>query len=98
MYSDDPAWRDLMWYHLLMDKTGDHYEAVLGGKIPDAFMIEVGDIARGHPGLRLQPAAETDRRPGDRTPLQRLASTSLGAGIDREYDGVSRQMDVRLGR
>jgi hypothetical protein len=50
VYSDDPAWRDLMWYHLLMRKTGDHYEAVLSGKIPDAFMVEVGDIAMGIPG------------------------------------------------
>ncbi len=50
VYSDDPAWRDLMWYHLLMQKNGDYYEAVLGGKVPDAFMIEVGDIALGIPG------------------------------------------------
>lgn len=50
VYSDDEAWRDLMWYHLLMRKVDDHYEAVLGGKIPDAFMIEVGDIAQGIPG------------------------------------------------
>jgi hypothetical protein len=50
VYSDDPAWRDLMWYHLLMHKAGDHYEAVLFGKIPDAFMIEVGDIAGGVSG------------------------------------------------
>ncbi len=39
-----------MWYHLLMHKTDDHYEATLYGKIPDAFMIEVGDIAQGIPG------------------------------------------------
>ena len=50
VYSDDPAWRDLMWYHLLMRKAGDHYEAILGGKVPDAFMVEVGDIANGIPG------------------------------------------------
>jgi len=50
VYSDDPAWRDLMWYHLLMRKVGDRYEAVLPGKIPDAFLVEVGDIARGLPG------------------------------------------------
>ena len=50
VYSDDPAWRDLMWYHLLMRKTGEYYEAVLPGKIPDAFMIEVGDVAMGYPG------------------------------------------------
>jgi hypothetical protein len=49
-YCDDPAWRDLMWYHLLMRKVGDHYEAALHGKIPDAFMIEVGDTAMGYPG------------------------------------------------
>ncbi|WP_425399139.1 hypothetical protein [Aeoliella sp.] len=50
VYSDDEAWRDLMWYSLLMRKVGDHYEAGLRGKVPDAFMIEVGDIAQGIPG------------------------------------------------
>jgi hypothetical protein len=50
VYSDDAAWRDLMWYHLLMDKAGDHYEAVLPGKLPDAFLVEVGDIAGGVAG------------------------------------------------
>lgn len=50
VYSDDPAWRDLMWYHLLMRKVGDRYEAVLFGKIPDAFLVEVGDTALGVPG------------------------------------------------
>ena len=50
VYTDDPAWRDLMWYHLLMHKAGDHYEAVLHGKTPDAFMVEVGDTAMGFPG------------------------------------------------
>jgi hypothetical protein len=50
VYSDDSAWRDLMWDHLLMTRRGDQYEAVLGGKIPDAWMVEVGDISRGIPG------------------------------------------------
>jgi hypothetical protein len=50
VYSDDPAWRDLMWYHLIMDKAGDRWEAVLPGKMPDAFLVEVGDIALGCPG------------------------------------------------
>ncbi len=50
VYTDDEAWRDLMWYHLLMYQQGDVYEAVLPGKIPDAFMIEVGDISGGIPG------------------------------------------------
>jgi hypothetical protein len=50
VYCDDPAWHDLMWYHLLMRKAGDRYEAVLAGKVPDAFLVEVGDIAQGVPG------------------------------------------------
>lgn len=50
VFSDDPAWRDLMWYHLIMRKKGEFYETSLHGKMPDAFMIEVGDIARGIPG------------------------------------------------
>jgi len=49
-YSDDPAWRDLMWYHWLMRRAGERWECVLPGKIPDAFFVEVGDIARGVPG------------------------------------------------
>lgn len=49
-YTDDPAWRDVMWYHLLMRPVGDYYESLLPGKKPDAFMIEVGDIALGIPG------------------------------------------------
>jgi len=49
-YTDDPAWRDLMWYHVLMRKVDDHYEGVLPGKVPDAFLVEVGDIAQGYPG------------------------------------------------
>jgi len=50
VYTDDEAWRDLMWYHLIMREVGDHFEAVLDGKMPDAFMIEVGDIAMGYAG------------------------------------------------
>jgi PhoPQ-activated pathogenicity-related protein len=50
VYADNPAWRDLMWYHVLMRKVGDRYEGVLPGKLPDAFFIEVGDIAQGYPG------------------------------------------------
>ncbi len=48
--SDDPDWRDLMWYHLLMVKNGDYYETSLHGKVADAFFVEVGDIALGIPG------------------------------------------------
>lgn len=55
VYSDDPAWRDLMWYHLLMRQVDDHYQAVLPGKTPDAFFVEVGDIAGGIPGYVSSP-------------------------------------------
>jgi hypothetical protein len=80
VYTDDPAWRDLMWYHLLMHKVGDHYEAVLPGKIPDAFMVEVGDIAMGFPGyvsstpVKLTDALVIERR--SRGSLPRLWSPS----------------------
>jgi hypothetical protein len=50
VYADNPAWRDLMWYHVLMREAGGRYEGVLPGKLPDAFFIEVGDIAQGFPG------------------------------------------------
>jgi hypothetical protein len=50
VYTDDPAWRDLMWYHLLLRQSGDYYEGMLHGKLPDAFLVEVGDIAQGIPG------------------------------------------------
>jgi hypothetical protein len=49
-YTDDPAWRDVVWYHILMRPMGDFYEGTLPGKMPDAFMVEVGDIALGIPG------------------------------------------------
>ena len=49
-YTDDPAWRDVMWYHVVMRPAGDYYEGFLPGKKPDAFMIEVGDTAVGFPG------------------------------------------------
>jgi hypothetical protein len=39
-----------MWYHLLLRQSGDYYEGMLHGKLPDAFLVEVGDIAQGIPG------------------------------------------------
>jgi hypothetical protein len=72
VYTDDPAWRDLMWYHLLMHKVGDHYEAVLSGKMPDAFMIEVGDIAMGFPGY----VSSTPRKLTDAPVIERISRGS----------------------
>jgi hypothetical protein len=72
VYTDDPAWRDLMWYHLLMHKVGNHYEAVLSGKMPDAFMIEVGDIAMGFPGY----VSSTPRKLTDAPVIERISRGS----------------------
>ncbi|MDP2914852.1 MAG: hypothetical protein Q8O91_05315 [Candidatus Aminicenantes bacterium] len=51
VYNDDPPyWRDLMWYPSYLQKAGDIYEAFLPGKIPDAWLVEVKDLARGTAG------------------------------------------------
>jgi len=73
VYTDDAAWRDLMWYHLLMHKVGDYYEATLSGKIPDAFMVEVGDIALGFPGY----VSSTPRKLTDKAVIERQSRGSL---------------------
>jgi hypothetical protein len=73
VYTDDPAWRDLMWYHLLMRKVGDYYEATLSGKIPDAFMVEVGDIAMGFPGY----VSSTPQKLTDAPVIERRSRGSL---------------------
>lgn len=51
VYCDDvPYWRDLMWYPVFLKKTDSHYEAFVSGKIPDAWFVEVKDIAGGYVG------------------------------------------------
>lgn len=51
VYCDDvPYWRDLMWYPTFLRKKEDIYEAFVPGKLPDAWMVEVKDIACGFPG------------------------------------------------
>jgi len=52
VYNDDlPYWRDLVWYPEFMINTGvDLYEGYVKGKLPDAWMIEVKDTARGYAG------------------------------------------------
>ncbi|HBO44730.1 MAG TPA: hypothetical protein DD670_12535 [Planctomycetaceae bacterium] len=49
-YTDNPRWRDVMWYDFLMWDRGDYYETSIHGKVPDAYMIEVSDIAQGISG------------------------------------------------
>jgi pimeloyl-ACP methyl ester carboxylesterase len=51
VYNDDPPyWRDLMWYPVYLAKAGELYEAFLPGKLPDAWFVEVKDLARGAAG------------------------------------------------
>jgi hypothetical protein len=72
VYCDDvPYWRDLMWYPVLMRRReGNSYVARIGGRRPDAWFVEVKDIANGIPGyvsnlpenLTETPAAERNAR------------------------------------
>jgi hypothetical protein len=52
VYNDDePFWRDLFWYPEFMVKNEKgYYEGFVKGKLPDAWLVEVKDIARGFPG------------------------------------------------
>lgn len=51
VYSDDLAWRDLVWYPLYpTKKDACLYEGFLDGKTPDAWFVEVKDTAMGFPG------------------------------------------------
>lgn len=52
VYCDDvPYWRDLMWYpEAMMPKGGGVYEAYVPGSLPDAWLVEVKDIADGFAG------------------------------------------------
>jgi len=49
VYCDDvPYWRDLVWYpEFLMHGEGDVWEGYVPGKLPDAWLIEIKDIASG---------------------------------------------------
>jgi hypothetical protein len=48
---DEPYWRDLVWYPEFMIEAGDGvYEGYVKGKLPDAWLVEVKDTARGFPG------------------------------------------------
>lgn len=49
-YANGPTWTDNMWFEWVMAERGDHYETSVPGAPPDAFLIEVADIAQGIPG------------------------------------------------
>jgi len=52
VYNDDePYWRDLVWYpEFMIHREGDFWEGYVKGKLPDAWLVEVKDIAKGFPG------------------------------------------------
>ena len=78
VYSDDPAWRDLMWYHLLMRKVGDHYEADPARQDPRCVSGRGGRHRDGDAGIRIESSSEADRRRGDRAAIQGVPATSVG--------------------
>lgn len=49
-FDKSSQWNRNMWYEWLMAKRGDHYETSVPGDLPDAYLIEVADIAQGIPG------------------------------------------------
>ena len=52
VYNDDePYWRDLVWYpEFMIERSDGYYEGFVKGKLPDAWLVEVKDIACGVPG------------------------------------------------
>ena len=50
VYCDDvPYWRDLVWYPEFMTRKGENlWEGYVTGKLPDAWLVEVKDIAGGY--------------------------------------------------
>jgi pimeloyl-ACP methyl ester carboxylesterase len=52
VYCDDiPYWRDLVWYpEIMQNKEGSLFEGYVEGKLPDAWLVEVKDIANGCAG------------------------------------------------
>jgi pimeloyl-ACP methyl ester carboxylesterase len=74
VYNDDPPyWRDLMWYPEFMIPVGDgYYEGYVTGELPDAWLVEVKDIAFGAPGYLTS-------LPQDITGLPTATRTSRGS-------------------
>jgi hypothetical protein len=51
-YCDDiPYWRDLVWYpEIMQNKEGTLFEGYAEGKLPDAWLVKIKDIANGIAG------------------------------------------------
>jgi len=63
-YTDNAAWKDVMWFHRVMEPNAEGlYEEWLPGIVPDAYYIEVGDIAHGIEGyISSTPTPVTDKK------------------------------------
>jgi hypothetical protein len=71
--NDEPYWRDLVWYPEFMVKMDNgSYEGYVTGKLPDAWLVEVKDIAFGTPGY-------ISSLPQDITGLKTETKTSKGS-------------------
>ncbi|MBN1547520.1 MAG: hypothetical protein JW902_12760, partial [Syntrophaceae bacterium] len=57
VYCDDaPFWRDLVWYPVIMQRReGTLFEGYVEGILPDAWLVEVKDIANGTAGYISSP-------------------------------------------
>ena len=74
VYNDDPPfWRDLVWYPEFMIPVGEGFwEGYVKGKLPDAWLVEVKDVALGAPGY-------VSSLPQDLTGLPAETKTSRGS-------------------
>ena len=77
-YNDDPPyWRDLMWHPAPMfDRGGGKYDTWWSGKPPDAWLVEVEDVANGYRGyitsLPVNHTGGESQTPPDRYGMPRL--------------------------
>lgn len=77
-YNDDPPyWRDLMWHPITMfHRGGGKYDTWWSGKPPDAWLVEVEDVAHGQRGyvttLPMNHTGGESETPPDRFGMPRL--------------------------
>ncbi|MBN2022456.1 MAG: hypothetical protein JW809_06640, partial [Pirellulales bacterium] len=52
VYNDDePYWRDLVWYpEFMVPQEDGSWAGLVTGKLPDAWLVEVKDVAGGFAG------------------------------------------------
>ena len=81
---DEPYWRDLVWYPEFMVRQPDGtWAGYVKGRKPDAWMVEVKDIARGRPGY-------VTSLPHDMTGKQTMRRNSHGSR-SRNWTPINKQ-------